>query len=195
MRRKQKLKKAWRQRGVRMYSLLSWWSQKVSACSHYQLCPGILVEHLSSLLTSTLQDNIPFNCHYPATSYCVYVSWCYGFSCWLCPNIIWILWVITGSVLVQKVSGIMFHSCELMKIELFISFSISVIIFAHMTNGSWQNCYKSEHSIFWLSALLPFLVTQLYIGHISKDHFPFAAVSDLWTMCCRLWAGVTDEEE
>ena len=48
-------------------------NRKVPACSHYQLCPGILVEHLSSLLTSTLQGNIPVNCDYPAASYCMYM--------------------------------------------------------------------------------------------------------------------------
>ena len=36
--------------------------------------PGILVEHLSSLLTSTSQGNIPVNCDYPAASYCMYES-------------------------------------------------------------------------------------------------------------------------
>ena len=42
---------------------------------------------------------------------------------------------------------------------------------------------------FWLCTLLPFLVSQLYIRHINKDHVPFAAVehfsvSDLSTLCC-----------
>ena len=47
---------------------------KGSCCSHGQLCPGILVKHLSSLLTSTLQGNIPVNCDYSAASYCMYAS-------------------------------------------------------------------------------------------------------------------------